>query len=382
MTRARSRSIRALFVGTLLLLVGCGDGERTAGGFERDNGSASSSLEASSWPYFAPAGDYLYEAPDDPSPGADGLWLGRQVTPDVCFADRNPAVSQDWRDVDLDWIADYCELELAKAFAPLLHFWTGLDGAREPCPGGEPAWAVKYFNLSQVVRIAYMPAYYDDCGRPQLGFGAGHAGDSELIMVEAIFNSATQHWEFNQMWLSAHDGELTDRSAWVRPDEARFSLRRLGHPGVWVSYRKHANYKSSETCNKTEYFDDLCVNPFLVGDQVRFPVKPHRNVGSRHRYMMNCTMSEGGRFFMNGVSECFWTGRIVWKWMGWAYLPSKIFGGWHPSNDLFGDPPGPYGDKLMSEHFEKRCGTALYQPGPIYCTVFPDWGPGPNPPGQ
>jgi hypothetical protein len=379
MKRAEMTPLRALGVAaTLLLVVGCGDGEGTADVVERDNENASDRVSerqalAAAWPYFAPAGDFLYEAPDDPSPGADGLWLGSEVTPDVCFADRNPAVSQNWRDVDQDWLAESCEFELAKAFAPLLHFWNP-----DPCPGGEPGWAVKYFNLSQTVRIAYMPAYYDDCGLPQLGFGGGHAGDTELIMVETIFNSATQHWEFNQMWLSAHEGTTMDRSAWVRPGEATFSTRRLGHPGVWVAYRKHANYKSAETCNKTA-IGDSCG---YVGDQLRVPVKLHRNVGSRHRYMMNCTMSEN-RFFMNGVVECFWTGRTEWRWFGYVRFPFSIFGGWHPDNDLFGDQPGPYGDKLMTEHFEKRCGTGLYQPGPVYCTVTPpDWGPGPNPPGQ
>jgi hypothetical protein len=315
--------------------------------------------------HLAPAGDFLYEVP-------------AHITPSYCFADLNATVSA-YRDTDKDWLADECELELARAFAPLMHF--SMD---EPCPDGEPAWAAKYFDASRFVRIVYLPAYYDDCGLPQFGKGGGHAGDSELIMVEVRFNASTARWEFNQMWLSAHYGTgISDRSAWVRPDEARFSQRPLGHPSVWAAYRKHANYKSAETCNKP--WQDWVERCDVGGAYaLRFPVQAWRNIGSRHYYLANCVASSG-RFAGNGILECFWTARVWWRFVstlyGLAYLPKDIFGGWHPNNDVFGGGAAPYKNLLMSQFFEQRCGSELYQPGPILCTVVGlDPGPGPNPP--
>jgi len=76
------------------------------------------------WMYFAPRGDFLYDVPS-------------YITPSHCYADLNPTVSA-YRDYDKDWLADECELELAKAFAPLLHF-----SNPDPCPGGAPAWAAR-----------------------------------------------------------------------------------------------------------------------------------------------------------------------------------------------------------------------------------------------
>jgi hypothetical protein len=315
------------------------------------------------WPYFAPAGDFTYRPP-------------AHITPTYCFADLDPIVSA-YRDYDKDWLADECELELAKAFAPLLWFAHG-----EPCPGGEPAWAVKYFNIPKVVRIAYLPAYYDDCGRPEFAFwGAGHAGDTEFIMVETIFDASTG-WKVNQMWLSAHaGGGVEDRSAWVMPWEVRFELRGgvvNPHPSVWVSERKHANYRSKEVCRKPLIDFEECD---YEGVRLRFPVQAWRNLGSRHQSIVDCVVSSG-RFAGNGIRECFWSGRTVTKWILDRWVVMRIFGGWHPDNDLFGDQPAPYNDRLQSQYFERRCGRGLYQPEGLICLISSEWdpGPGPNPP--
>jgi hypothetical protein len=322
------------------------------------------------WPHFASFGDFMYEAANPPN-GDPGIWLGDFFTPDMCFADRHWSVSA-YRDADRDWLADDCELELARAFAPLMHFWA------EPCPGGEPVWAAKYFARTQHVRIAYMPAYYDDCGRPHIGFiGGGHAGDTELIVVEVRYNVIVRRWQYQRMWMSAHHGASTDGSEWAHAQETQFSLRYLGHPSVWVAVRKHANYKSIQVCQSSSALD-TCQT---TNETLRFPVHPGRNIGSRHVYLVDCVLSTG-RFLGNGVRECFWTGRPDLRFNGywWTYVPS--FGGWHPSNDLFGDQPGPYGPKLVSRQFEQRC-TWFIENGPDFyyrCGSGDDWGPGPNPP--
>jgi hypothetical protein len=316
------------------------------------------------WPYFAPAGDFVYDVPS-------------RITPQYCFADLNPTVSA-YRDNDKDWLADECELELAKAFAPLLWF-----AVNEPCPGGEPAWAAKFFNVPRVVRIVYLPAYYEDCGRPQFGFGGGHAGDSELILVEAIFDAATARWKINQMYLSAHEGEgIGERSAWVMPSEVRREVRNgvlNPHPSVWVSERKHANYRSKEVCRKPLIDFEDCD---YEGVQLRFPVQQWRNLGSRHSYMMDCVVSTG-RYAHTSVRECFWSGRTVRIMISGFVFDVLIFGGWHPDGDLFGGQPGPYSKWLLSQFFEQRCGRGLYQEEQFgLCMVPLDPGPGPNPPGS
>lgn len=302
-----------------------------------------------SWPFFAPHGDFIYEAPGDPSPGSPGIWLAATIAPEACFNDRNVAIV----DRDRDWLDDTCELELARGFAP-----TWGMGEQDECPGGEPVWAAKYFPTYNVVRIAYLPAYYDDCGvygGEFLGIGGGHTGDSEFVIVEIGYNAATKHWEFRRMFLSAHYGEQRlsvsfDRSAWVSATEARFKRRHLGHPYVAVAANKHANYKSEETCNKTFAsqvgYSDWCYGNILT--PFRFPVDPSRNAGSRFTDLFEgCIHANNARFDTGGRTECFYAAR-------------RAFNGWHLTGAM---SARPYYDVLM-DNFENRDG---------------DMGPGPHP---
>lgn len=71
---------------------------------------------------------------DDPSPGANGVWLGDMSSARSCYADHNSFVN----DQDHDWLDDDCEFRLASAFAPAL-VMNPVDG----CPLGEPYWAAK-----------------------------------------------------------------------------------------------------------------------------------------------------------------------------------------------------------------------------------------------
>lgn len=102
------------------------------------------------------------EYPPDPSPGAPGAWIGFGATD--CYVNYGEN-SSTWMDVDGDLLRDECEYHLARAFAPVLML-SQSDG----CPEGEPYWAAKYFDdpghhhWGEFVRIAYLPAYYRDCG--------------------------------------------------------------------------------------------------------------------------------------------------------------------------------------------------------------------------
>jgi len=279
---------------------------------------------------------------DDPSPGADGVWLGDMSSARFCYANHNPFAN----DQDHDWLDDDCEFRLASAFAPVL-----VTNPVDSCPGGEPYWAAKYFPQSEYgwgefVRIAYMPAYYKDCGEGVLGIGGGHLGDSEFIMISVQYNTSTQHWEVRDGYLSAHSGTMGDHAEWPdRDDLDYYPRRRYAYPQVWIAPYKHANYSSQSACNGW----DSCYGNVAVG---RMRVYPGRNVGSRFvDWFPNGVMSENA-LYQNDSVEYF-------------YTPRK-FRGWQISDDGV----TPYASFLLSGMFE----CFLYTAGNCY------WGPGPNPP--
>jgi hypothetical protein len=61
---------------------------------------------------------------------------------------------------------------------------------------------VRYFDdglgygWGQFVRIAYLPAYYRDCGDSY-----AHDGDSEFIVLNVGYKSETRHWEMFKAYL-------------------------------------------------------------------------------------------------------------------------------------------------------------------------------------
>jgi hypothetical protein len=287
---------------------------------------------ASTWPFFGPAGNAPYQAAGDPYPNDGGIYLGSAVSPSACFADQNSSVNS--QDADHDWISDSCELELARAFAPLWKM-----SRQDQCLGGEPYWAVKYFPPN-LVRIAYMPAYYKDCG------SFGHSGDSEFVMVEVSYAPSIQHWMYNQMYLSAHHGTITDHSAWVGMTETEFSWKFRAHPTVWVAIGKHADYKSFSDCSSFADVLDQC--DWSSQDAFRFPIDASHNVGSRFTAFKDCVYSAS---YPSSAYECFWT--------------EKSFRGWQTV--ISGDAPQSYRSWLISDKFEYTD------------ALFTDGGPGPSP---
>jgi len=312
-------------------------------------------------------GDELYIVPGDPSPGSAGLWLGATVKPANCFAWLSASVVSDG---DQDWLADHCETEIAKGFAPTLRY-SYIDN----CAAAEPYWAARA-HTTGVVRVAYMFGYYSDCGPygSIFGIGSGHAGDSEMVTVEVHYNSSSQHWEFHRMWTSAHYEQAVmgfsgDRSRWTAASGATFSKRALAHPSVWVAIKKHANYPSSEVCNQT-WTGDVCES--AVVPPLRFPVLVTRNVGSMH-VPMPCVGSQA-RFAGNGRQECF-------------FSEARPFHGWWPNAEIVWEGPAigglqpgdiipkgvmPYREMLRGPMFDQRCSEPATLGDPIICV----WGPG------
>ena len=272
-------------------------------------------------------GDGTLEEPtNDPSPGAAGIWLGSAVTGGACYADYNPLVI----DNDGDWLDDYCEYALAKAFAPALNI-----AFHDGCQYGEPYWAAKYFDQptgrtwGERVRIAYMPGYYEDCGiKP-------HKGDSEFIMVEVQYNPSTMHWELNELFLSAHAGEITNSSDWTTdPSQVQYpSGRAKSYPRVWVAKDKHANYRSRSACNWGALGYDDCSSHGAWGGRIL--VYEHRNVGSRLYDRLGCQPSDNVLYYQNGRTECFYS--------------RSNFKGWQQTSQA---GVTPYYDFLMSQAYE------------------------------
>ena len=302
-----------------------------------------------SWRFFGLTDRALRNAPNDPTPGADGIWLGANTSPETCFA----ATGRTIIDADKDWLDDGCEYRIAYAFAPSL-----LMLQSSTCAQGEPYWAAKYFAKAGIVRIAYMPAYYRDCGHPNvsppLPFLGPHAGDSEFIWVEVFYNVVTRHWNFHSMWLSAHFGqsvlgESVDRSAQVSAGATSFYSVYRSHPEIWVATSKHANYNSMESCRQPTpiiaAFHDIC-GPPSYNWPIRFPVTISNNVGSR--FVGTSCVPSRDIYAGNGVYECFYNYNVGFR--GWQKNSTGVTG---------------YYEHLMSPRFESRRG---------------DWGPGPNPP--
>jgi hypothetical protein len=218
-------------------------------------------------------------------------------------------------DQDQDGLSDYCELQLARSFAPMLHF-----AGDEQCGGGEGYWAAKaidsYFTgTPEQVKLGYLMAHYDDCG------SFGHYGDSEFIQVTIEYNPATQHWSVIGGWLSAHscmDNSLECIAGTGATENTSYgagfeypSGRSLSFPRVYISMNKHANYHTGSDCeNGGAFWTDTCAGGTDAG---RFKVWQDHNIGSGHHPLIDCVQSQAGNPALTGT-ECFWSGS---QFAGW-----------------------------------------------------------------
>lgn len=290
----------------------------------------------------------LVQVANDPAPGAPGVWLGHAVDGRYCYANFNSFI----RDDDHDWLADDCEYQLAKAFAPALAM-----SPNDRCKLGEPYWAAKYFpndparNWGEFVRIAYMPAYYEDCSE----VGENHWGDSEFLMIGLQYNKFTQHWEVRDAYLSAHAGAQTNSSDYVVRTNLEYPTWPLTYPRIWISRGKHANYISRDACNRGALGFDTCSDNQPLG---RMKIYKARNAGSPFldRFPSGVA-SRNAMYSQNGQLEYFYNRRN--------------FKGWQATSE---SGVTPYHDYLFSQMYECFDYTYTFLGGTCY------WGPGPSAP--
>jgi hypothetical protein len=240
-------------------------------------------------------------------------------------------------DRDLDGVADGCEHALAEAFAPELRVdarecgWDGSVGQGRL--GGEYLYAVQRTPGGAGMRIAYMPAYYRDCGwRPAVcrvtrWLCRGHPGDSELVVVDVAFDPGTRRWAAERVFLSAHcHGRSDGRCRWFGGAELeRFAWadgRTRGAPVVWVAHGKHGGYPTAAACAGGHWGYDGCGGNRAAR---RFPVASLRqNAGSRarpfpHGRGADCIGADEAGWesaaAKAGTRECFWDERA--RFRGW-----------------------------------------------------------------
>lgn len=230
-------------------------------------------------------------------------------------------------DRDADGLSDGCELELARAFAPVLVVRAAgcnLDESVLPARlGGGYLHAVQRAGAS--VRVAYLPAYFRDCGwrgakcwLPRVDCSP-HDGDSELIVVEASLDTTTGAWHPRAVFLSAHcfTGSAQGCRWYVGEELERFAWEGAA-PVVWVAEGRHANYPDRRACDRGHYGLDTCDRHDA---RVRFPVASERNIGSasRPRHPAGCIPRRALESAMVDPSaeECVWR-------------PGARFRGWQP----------------------------------------------------
>ena len=288
-------------------------------------------------------------------------------------------------DADNDGLADECETMLAAAFNPELRY-----SSHDEVWGGEPVWVAKaqlVFNQSvgfqNVVRIMYMPAYYNDLGNPYdcwkgfwdyfvhfLGWGdcAGHYGDSEAILLDVRYEPGSQHWILNSAYLSQHTGyqwfNAGNTGSYGENDDlyseaygnvktpgtyptalSYYNGKPGGAPIIWVSIDKHANYANERDCNNGGGFagigkDDCQMNDSFMFMALSDGMVGQRNLGSSTTKFISCLESNNPATHQISPpgppwhQECFWD-------------PNYTFSGWSGANPS----STPYGNRLVRWRF-------------------------------
>ena len=228
-----------------------------------------------------------------------------------------PAASQSAQSVDCvdagEALTRDCAFQFASRFAPVLAVRSAgcnWDQTHQRLGGG-------YFFTAQrvdsIVRIAYLPAYFRDCGwqgvkcwLPAVDC-APHVGDSEFIVIDLIGDSAST-WRVAAIFLSAHCfGRHDSKCRWYRgADLDRFTWHDATVE-VWVAEGRHANYPSRKACDKGIYSIDTCDRHDA---RYRFPIAQDRNIGTRDRPARVAGCYSGGDIASTWVDreavECFW----------------------------------------------------------------------------
>jgi hypothetical protein len=276
------------------------------------------------------------DEPSDPDPSSPGYWTGPTITYSTCVSPTGAGIS----DGDRDALSDHCEDFLAQRFRPTL-----IVSTHDCNLGMEPYWAAKVFPSRKTVRIAYLFAYYGDCGAsPSLActvgslgstlwnvvlgmtLGAtihdpcdGHQGDSEFVTVDLQYNATTQHWYVASAFFSAHWSEgIFDKSRRASYSQLEYPEKFRGYFRVYVAEGKHANYPKRAVCE-----DDGGKADFCAGNTGALRIRHANqfNVGSRRYNFINPgTCVRGGALYayypQSYGTECFWEPNR--KFRGWS----------------------------------------------------------------
>lgn len=244
-------------------------------------------------------------------------------------------------DSDADALSDACERILAEKFAPTLIVRAGGCNwdAVNVRPGGGYFFAVQ--PVDSVIRIAYLPAYFQDCGWdgakcwiPGVDCSP-HAGDSEFIVVEVIPNDSSM-WSVSGVFLSAHCfGRSGEHCRWYRNgDLAQFKWHNSA-PVIWVAEGRQANYTSKQACDRGHHSLDTCDHN---ATEVRFPVVANRNVGSRARPFRDggCVDANESMSVASAAAavECFWSPEA--RFRGWSSTAPGVTGYYRYLVDIAG----------------------------------------------
>lgn len=248
---------------------------------------------------------------------------GARVPPCEAARDEAPMGA----DRDADGLSDACELGLARAFAPVLmvraagrNWDTSVRPAR---PGGGYLHAVQ--RAGATVRVAYLPAYFRDCGwRGAKCWLPGvdcspHDGDSELMIVEVSRDTTTGVWSPRAVFLSAHCfAGSTKGCRWYRGGELERFAWEGAVPVVWVAEGRQANDPDRRACERGHYGLDTCGRHEA---RYRFPIDAARNIGSASHPEPATGCIPGGALGSAMVDpaaeECPWR-------------PGAVFRGWQP----------------------------------------------------
>jgi len=248
----------------------------------------------------------------DPFPNAPGVFLGSAATDETCFGTTQT-------DTDQDGLSDFCEYNLAAAFAPELWYASNDDIGREP------HWVAAPVPGGEVFRIAYLISYYVDngttsgvCNNPYGNVKCrGHYGDSEWIALDVGYNEGTRHWVLRTARYSVHESVLTyTQGAGEYPPGLTYPSHPGAYPRSWVSFGKHANYGSQAECDSGggANMDDCS----LANSAARVSAGGNLNLGSRgtHTPAQDCMVSSNPVLAEYGYIECYWTNRNFAGWSG------------------------------------------------------------------
>jgi hypothetical protein len=187
-------------------------------------------------------------------------------------------------DLDIDYVDDVEEFDLARSFAPNLVF-----SSEEVFGAYFPNWAVRMVSENEA-SIIYALGYYADGGDMETGL-TEHLGDPEFIVVDVEYDSG--FWEPVEIFLSAHynNAEIWDYSGWYDSDEFAWNTQGgNAHPIVWVANWKHANYPDRNSCDDGAMWFDWCDE----GWREIVEVRESGNLGSREYPLQDQVVFNGG----------------------------------------------------------------------------------------